>query len=249
MTVAGVGTGNIERMERIFYRAFTRADDPQLAVLRRAPRHTAGGVRPLRRGQQRARTGRARLDRRGGELMCRSRPPRRPTSNVGRDPWSGADRWRHVPAAAQERFRISANVGQQATTTTVTQEQTFDRYFEQGSFTFEPHGSEGDDLRFRDRGPGVEGAARGGGRVAVREDRPRHGDGEACRIRCSSTDRARRQATLRTSGGARSGSISWSAGTFLPCPQLAAAQRLEVLTSRSSPVPRSSSRINCSSRA
>ena len=43
-----------------------------------------------------------------------------------------------VPAAAQERFRISANVGQQATTTTVTQEQTFDRYFEQGSFTFEP---------------------------------------------------------------------------------------------------------------
>ena len=43
-----------------------------------------------------------------------------------------------VPAAAQERFRISANIGQQATTTTVTQEQTFDRYFEQGSFTFEP---------------------------------------------------------------------------------------------------------------
>ena len=43
-----------------------------------------------------------------------------------------------VPAAAQERFRISANVGQQATTTTVTQDQTFDRYFEQGSFTFEP---------------------------------------------------------------------------------------------------------------
>jgi len=43
-----------------------------------------------------------------------------------------------APAAAQERFRISANAGQQATGTTVTQEQTFDRYFEQGSFTFEP---------------------------------------------------------------------------------------------------------------
>jgi hypothetical protein len=43
-----------------------------------------------------------------------------------------------APAAAQERFRISANVGQQTTKTTVTQEQTFDRYFEQGSFTFEP---------------------------------------------------------------------------------------------------------------
>lgn len=43
-----------------------------------------------------------------------------------------------VPTAAQERFRISANIGQQATTTSVTQEQTFDRYFEQGSFTFEP---------------------------------------------------------------------------------------------------------------
>jgi hypothetical protein len=43
-----------------------------------------------------------------------------------------------APAAAQERYRISANVGQQASTTTVAQEQTFDRYFEQGSFTFEP---------------------------------------------------------------------------------------------------------------
>jgi hypothetical protein len=43
-----------------------------------------------------------------------------------------------APAAAQERVRISANAGQQATGTTVTQEQTFDRYFEQGSFTFEP---------------------------------------------------------------------------------------------------------------
>ena len=41
------------------------------------------------------------------------------------------------PAAAQERLRISANIGQQASTTTVTQQQTFDRYFEQGSFTFE----------------------------------------------------------------------------------------------------------------
>jgi len=41
------------------------------------------------------------------------------------------------PAGAQERLRIAANVGQQASTTTVSQEQSFDRYFEQGSFTFE----------------------------------------------------------------------------------------------------------------
>jgi hypothetical protein len=39
-------------------------------------------------------------------------------------------------ASAQERFRISVNAGQQTSTTTVTQEQTFERYFEQGSFTF-----------------------------------------------------------------------------------------------------------------
>jgi hypothetical protein len=38
---------------------------------------------------------------------------------------------------AQERFRISANAGQQTSTATLTQQQTFDRYFEQGSFTFE----------------------------------------------------------------------------------------------------------------
>jgi hypothetical protein len=42
-----------------------------------------------------------------------------------------------APAAAQERFRISTNAGQQTSTTTVTQEQSFDRYFEQGSFTFD----------------------------------------------------------------------------------------------------------------
>ena len=40
-------------------------------------------------------------------------------------------------ASAQERFRVSVNAGQQTSTTTVTQEQTFERYFEQGSFTFE----------------------------------------------------------------------------------------------------------------
>src|SRR5687768_18598275 len=39
--------------------------------------------------------------------------------------------------SAQERFRISINAGQQTSTTTLTQDQTFDRYFEQGSFTFE----------------------------------------------------------------------------------------------------------------
>ena len=41
------------------------------------------------------------------------------------------------PVSAQERLRLSANVGQQASTTTVSQDQSFDRYFEQGSFTFE----------------------------------------------------------------------------------------------------------------
>lgn len=41
------------------------------------------------------------------------------------------------PSVAQERFRLSANLGQQATSTTVTQETAFDRYFEQGSYTFE----------------------------------------------------------------------------------------------------------------
>lgn len=41
------------------------------------------------------------------------------------------------PAAAQERLRISVNAGQQTSTTTVSQQQPFDRYFEQGSFTFE----------------------------------------------------------------------------------------------------------------
>jgi hypothetical protein len=42
-----------------------------------------------------------------------------------------------APAAAQERLRISVDVGQQTSTTTVSQDQTFDRYFEQGSFNFE----------------------------------------------------------------------------------------------------------------
>ena len=42
-----------------------------------------------------------------------------------------------VPAAAQERLRISVNAGGQTSTTTVSQEQSFDRFFEQGSFTFE----------------------------------------------------------------------------------------------------------------
>ena len=41
------------------------------------------------------------------------------------------------PAAAQDRLRMSANVGQQATSTTVSQEASFDRYFEQGASTFE----------------------------------------------------------------------------------------------------------------
>jgi hypothetical protein len=40
-------------------------------------------------------------------------------------------------ASAQERFRVAVNAAQQTSTTTVTQAQTFDRYFEQGSLTFE----------------------------------------------------------------------------------------------------------------
>jgi hypothetical protein len=41
------------------------------------------------------------------------------------------------PALAQERFRISANAASQSTTTTITEEQNFQQYFEQGSFRFE----------------------------------------------------------------------------------------------------------------
>jgi len=40
-------------------------------------------------------------------------------------------------AQAQERFRISIDAGRQATSTTLTEEQTFQQYFEQGSFRFE----------------------------------------------------------------------------------------------------------------
>ncbi len=40
-------------------------------------------------------------------------------------------------ASAQDRIRISINAGQQTSSTMLTQEQTFERYFEQGSFTFE----------------------------------------------------------------------------------------------------------------
>jgi hypothetical protein len=41
------------------------------------------------------------------------------------------------PVAAQDRLRLSVNAAQQTSTTTVTQEQTFDQYFEQGSYTFD----------------------------------------------------------------------------------------------------------------
>lgn len=40
-------------------------------------------------------------------------------------------------ASAQDRIRISINAGQQTSSTILTQEQTFEQYFEQGSFTFE----------------------------------------------------------------------------------------------------------------
>ena len=69
ITVPGVGLGNIERMERDLLPRVHAADGAELAVLRRAARHAAGGVGPLRRRQQRTSAGRARLDRRGGELM------------------------------------------------------------------------------------------------------------------------------------------------------------------------------------
>ena len=40
-------------------------------------------------------------------------------------------------AAAQDRFRIAANIGQQTTTTDTSQTQTFQQYFEEGRFTFD----------------------------------------------------------------------------------------------------------------
>lgn len=40
-------------------------------------------------------------------------------------------------ADAQPRFRIAVNGGQQVTSTSFSEEQTFDQYFEQGSFKFE----------------------------------------------------------------------------------------------------------------
>jgi hypothetical protein len=41
------------------------------------------------------------------------------------------------PAAAQDRVRFAANVGQQTTTTDISEVQTFQQYFEEGRFTFE----------------------------------------------------------------------------------------------------------------
>ena len=42
-----------------------------------------------------------------------------------------------APAAAQDRFKVSVNAGQQGTSTSVTDERTFQQYFEQGSLTLE----------------------------------------------------------------------------------------------------------------
>ena len=42
-----------------------------------------------------------------------------------------------APVAAQERLRVSINAGLQATRRTVTEDQTFQQYLEQGSFRFE----------------------------------------------------------------------------------------------------------------
>src|SRR5215203_2544730 len=124
------GSGNRIRQYREdgedFLSRVYAADGVEFTLFRCAPRHAAGGGGPLRLREQRARTGRARLDCRGGELMRRF--------------------FAFVPALvllltpaaalAQDRLRISLNLGRQASTSTVTQEQTFDRYFEQGSFTF-----------------------------------------------------------------------------------------------------------------
>lgn len=77
------------------------------------------------------------MDRRGGELMLRSRkaPVERRQSKV--IVFCVVAVFCGTSAAAQERFRISINAGQQTSSTIVKQEQTFERYFEQGSFTFE----------------------------------------------------------------------------------------------------------------
>ena len=50
---------------------------------------------------------------------------------------AAAQLWPRGPAVAgTERFRISISAGQQPTQTSFAEEQTFDQYFEQGSFTF-----------------------------------------------------------------------------------------------------------------
>ncbi len=52
---------------------------------------------------------------------------------------AAAQLWPRSPArvaAAQERFRISISAGHQPTRTSFAEEQTFDQYLEQGSFTF-----------------------------------------------------------------------------------------------------------------
>ena len=49
ITVPGVGTGQHRAHGADFLPRIHAADGAQLAVLRRAPRHTAGGVGPLRR--------------------------------------------------------------------------------------------------------------------------------------------------------------------------------------------------------
>ena len=139
ITVAGVGTRQHRAHGADLLPRIYAADGAQLAVLRRAPRHAAGGVRPLRRRQQRARTGRARLDRRGGELMLRSRESNVHQSKRRTSSWSVCWLCRRgdLPHRRRSASAFPSTAAQQTSTTTVTQEQTFDRYFEQGSFTFE----------------------------------------------------------------------------------------------------------------
>ena len=115
ITVPGIGVANIERMERVFYRAFTQLMGPnsQFSDVRRAT--LASGVGLVRWWQQRTGAGGARLERRGCQRV--------------RAALIGACVITFIavgPADAQERLRISANVGQQASTTTMSQEQSFD---------------------------------------------------------------------------------------------------------------------------
>ena len=118
--------------------------------------------------------------------------------------------------ADPQRLRIGSALrstsAQQTTPRPCTEEQTFDQYFEQGSFTFE---REMPKTVIYDVGVTVR-VWRGlhaGAAVSVFDERAaRHGDGARAASRCSSTSRGRRQARLPTPRAAKSASTSCSAG-------------------------------------